>query len=104
MSFGWGDVITYPNIIVTLNELRVTKQTSFQDGLQERQVDHVEKQQAQNGQVDDDSDLRWGEEIVQVKRVAKGQQISIYVPIAHFGYFPQELISKSNSVKMWTLL
>ena len=50
---------TYPNnnIIVTLDELRVSKQTPLQYGLQESQVDHVEQQQAQNGEVHYDGDL-----------------------------------------------
>lgn len=49
--------ITYPDIVVILDELRVSKQTPLQHGLQQSQVDHVEKQQSQNGQVHDDGYL-----------------------------------------------
>lgn len=50
--------ITYPNVIVALDELRVSKQTPLQHGLQESQVDHVEQQHAQNGEVHDDGNLK----------------------------------------------
>lgn len=48
---------TYPNIIITLDELRVSKQTPLQYGLKESQVDHVEQKQAQNGEIHDDGKL-----------------------------------------------
>lgn len=48
---------TYPNIIVILNKLGVSKQASLQHGLEEGQVDHVEKQQPQNGEVHNDGNL-----------------------------------------------
>ncbi len=49
---------TYPDISVTLNELRVSKETPLQHGLQESQVDHVKQQQAQNGEVHYDGELK----------------------------------------------
>lgn len=49
---------TYPDIVVALDELRVSKQTPLQHGLQESQVDHVEQQQAQDGEVHDDGKLK----------------------------------------------
>lgn len=48
---------TYPNIVVILDKLRVSKQTPLQHGLQESQVDHVEQQQPQNGEVHYDGNL-----------------------------------------------
>lgn len=48
---------TYPNIIVILNKLGVSKQASLQHGLEEGQVDHVEKQEPQNGEVHNDGNL-----------------------------------------------
>lgn len=48
---------TNPAIVVTLDKLRVSKQTPLQHGLQESQVDHVEQQQAQNGEVHYDGNL-----------------------------------------------
>lgn len=48
---------TYPDIIVILNKLGVSKQASLQHGLEEGQVDHVEKQQPQNGEVHNDGNL-----------------------------------------------
>lgn len=48
---------TYPDVIFVLDQLRVPKQTPLQHGLQEGQVDHVEQQQSQNGQVHDDGHL-----------------------------------------------
>lgn len=49
---------TYPNVIVALYKLRVPKQAPLQHGLQESQVDHVEQQQTQNGQVHYDGKLK----------------------------------------------
>lgn len=48
---------TYPDVVVILNELRVSEQAPLQHGLQQGQVDHVEQQQAQDGQVHDDGEL-----------------------------------------------
>ena len=49
---------TYPDIIVALDELRVSEQTPLQYGLQESQVDHVEQQQSQDGEVHYDGELK----------------------------------------------
>lgn len=49
---------TYPDVVVILNKLRVSEQTSLQHGLQQGQVDHVEQQQAQDGQIHDDGELK----------------------------------------------
>lgn len=49
---------TYPNVIIALDKLWVSKQTPLQHGLQESQVDHVEQQQAQNGEVHYDGKLK----------------------------------------------
>lgn len=67
---------TYPNnnIIITLDELRVSKQTPLQDGLQESQVDHVEQQQAQNGEVHYDGNLK-----------VKGDYWLVWFPSTHVG-------------------
>lgn len=50
---------TYPDLVVTLDKLWVSKQTPLQYGLQESQVDHVEQQQPQNGQINYDCNLRY---------------------------------------------
>lgn len=49
---------TYPNIVVILDKLRVSEQASLQHGLQQSQVDHVEEQQAQDGEIHDDGKLK----------------------------------------------
>lgn len=49
---------TYPDIVVILDKLRVSEQASLQHGLQESQVDHVEEQQAQDGEIHDDGKLK----------------------------------------------
>lgn len=49
---------TYPDIVVILDELRVSEQTSLQNGLQQSQVDHVEEQQAEDREVHDDGKLK----------------------------------------------
>lgn len=48
---------TYPNVIIILNKLGVSKQASLQHGLEEGQVEHVEQQQPQNGEVYNDGNL-----------------------------------------------
>lgn len=49
---------TYPDIVVILDKLRVSEQASLQHGLQQSQVDHVEEQQAQDGEIHDDGKLK----------------------------------------------
>lgn len=55
---------TYPNVVVILDKLRVSEQAPLQHGLQESQVDHVEQQQPQNGQVHYDGYLNVQEDFI----------------------------------------
>lgn len=48
---------TYPDVVVILDKLRVSEQAPLQHGLQQSQVDHVEEQQPQDGQIHDDGKL-----------------------------------------------
>lgn len=52
-----GKRLLVPDIVIILDKLRVSEQASLQHGLQQSQVDHVEEQQAQDGEIHDDGKL-----------------------------------------------
>lgn len=57
---------TYPDIIVILDELRVSEQTALQHGLQQSQVDHVEEQQTEDREVHDDGKLKERQQLLTI--------------------------------------
>lgn len=58
---------TYPDIVIILDKLRVSEQASLQHGLQQSQVDHVEEQQAQDGEIHDDGKLKEKEQSLTIR-------------------------------------
>lgn len=60
---------TYPDIVVILDKLRVSEQTSLQNGLQQSQVDHVEEQQAEDREVHDDGKLKEKQQLLTIYNV-----------------------------------
>lgn len=76
-------ISTYPDIVVILDKLRVSEQASLQHGLQQSQVDHVEEQQAQDGEIHDDGKLKEKGKVTDYKMIVHSPEGAFALLIFH---------------------